>query len=336
MTIVLFIFIIYCLITAKYKNPFNNEIFSDNLTKDHTECINGIFVFLVFLSHFHWEIEKFFAIDIIYNKIQAILGQCIVCSFLFYSGYGVYEGMKKDRRNYTKKLVIVKFPKLLLRFDFCVLLYAITQLCLGNTVSIKDFILSLFKISNMGNSNWYISYILLLYLITWLAFSVFKDDKKSIIFITVSMLLYVILFWSFYRRGSHYYFTSFVYPLGMLWSMKRKKIEQIISSRFVFIFLGCFIFYCSAWICNAKFLPPENMFYNIVSTLFTIVLVLITYKIQLNNKILSILGNNVFEVYIIQHLPMIVFRPIQNTCGGGVHSVSCSMCCDNNNTCKFY
>ena len=318
MTVVLLTFIVLCLVTAKYKNPFNKETFENNFDKDCTECINGIFVVLVFLSHFHWEIEQFFTIDKLYNRFQQICGQCIVCSFLFFTGYGIYEGLKKDRCEYAKKLVTVKFPKLLLRFDFCVLLYAITQIALGNSFSIKTLILSLLTISNLGNSNWYISYVLLLYVITWIAFTIFKDDRKSLAFITACMMLYVILFWIFYRIAAHYYFTSFIYPLGIFWSMKKEKIGKIISSKFVFIFSIVFFVYFAVWFCNGKFFLPQNMFYNLVSLFFTITLITITYKIQLKNHLLSLLGKNVFEVYIMQHLPMIIFKPIQQYGGGYV------------------
>jgi hypothetical protein len=53
MTILLIFFILYNLIKAKYKNPFNKDVFENNFEKDNTICINGIFVVLVFMSHFH-------------------------------------------------------------------------------------------------------------------------------------------------------------------------------------------------------------------------------------------------------------------------------------------
>ena len=188
MTIILFVFFVYIFATSKYKNPFKKELLhDDNLSKEASSCLNGIFVALVFLSHFHWDVINFDKIDIVYLKFQWICGQLIVCSFCFFSGFGIYEGLKKDRQCYTNKLIKSKFLQLILRFDFCVLLYAIAQLLMGHSVSIKDFVLSLLTIKSLGNSNWYISYILLSYLFTYFAFRFCKKDLLSLLIITVLM-----------------------------------------------------------------------------------------------------------------------------------------------------
>lgn len=323
MTIVLLLFIASCLVTAKYKNPFSNDSFKNNFEKDSTTCINGIFVVLVFLSHFHFEIENFYKIDSVYLKFQMICGQCVVCSFLFYSGYGIYENLKKNRATHSRKLILSKFPKLLLRFDICVLLYAIAQFCIGNHSSLKEILLSLLTIKSLGNSNWYISYILLMYLVIWLTFRVFKNDNIALCFVTFANIAYTILFVFFDAKDSHYYVTSFVLPLGMYFSMYKEKIEKFINKRIFLCFIIFFSLYVASWILKVKFVLPEYT-YNIVSLLFTSTLILATYKIQINNKILLLLGKNVFQIYILQHLPMMILKPIQNY--GGVHLISFTLC----------
>lgn len=317
MTIFLGCFIAYCLITAKYKNIFLKDVVhNDNLSKESSDCINGIFVVLVFLSHFHFEIENFHKIDFVYDKFQWLCGQLIVCSFLFFSGFGIYESLKKDREGYTKKILCVKFPRLLLRFDICVLLYAIMQILLGNVISLKSFFLSLLTIDSLGNSNWYITYILMSYLITWLAFRFFKTDKDSIFFITIMMGVYSVLFYLINPNDSHYYVTSFIYPLGMVYSMYKDKIEEKIKKHWIMYFIIFFGLYIISWYLWAKYSLPM-ITYNLISIFMMISLILFTYKVSFRGKILSILGKNVFQIYIIQHLPGIVLKPIQKYLGGG-------------------
>lgn len=325
MTVILAAFIAYCLITAKYKNPFRNDYHYDNFEKASTECINGIFVALVFLSHFHWEVEKFWPIDTVYLKFQMLCGQCIVCSFLFYSGYGIYESMKKDRLGYAKKLMQRKFPCLLLRFDFCVILYAIVQLCMGSKVGVTDFLLSLITVRNLGNSNWYITYMLFMYFIIWISFSVFKDDKKSLLSIVLVNAVYTLLFAIYNPRVSHYYVTSFILPLGMYFSKYKDRIEKLLGKRifYVFIITACLYFVC--WFLKSKLRLPE-VTYNIISLLFTLTLIFMTYTVKLKNRFLELLGKNVFQIYIMQHLPMIVFKSMQKYSDGGGYLVYLVLC----------
>ena len=60
-----------------------------------TDIIKGVFIWLVFSSHFTWG-----------GKISALLGQLVVACFLFNSGYGVCEAIKHRANRY-----ILSFPK---------------------------------------------------------------------------------------------------------------------------------------------------------------------------------------------------------------------------------
>lgn len=77
----------------------------ESLTVSRTTCVNGIFVLLVFLSHFCQYMDTsalpFFQP---YLLLRSILGQLIVAPFLFYSGYGVSEQIKKRGIEYVNAI----------------------------------------------------------------------------------------------------------------------------------------------------------------------------------------------------------------------------------------
>lgn len=313
MTVVLLAFAIYCLATASYKPPFRHEFHADNFSKDSTDCVNGIFVVLVFLSHFFGYVVHPHPVDKLYRIFQGAFGQGIVCSFLFYSGYGTYESLRRDRAGYTHKLLRVKFPKLLVRFDICVMLFAVTQLAIGNSVSAIDILFALSTLGGFGNSNWYVTYMLIAYVITWGAFSVLKNDAKALLVITVGMAVYAAAAFVILRgdRGQ-YYATSLVFPMGMGWSMFREKIEPAVKKHWFALIVLASVLYAAARCMKMLPLVPDVIYYNIAFMLFAAMSILLTFKVSFKNRIIAYLGKNVFLFYILQRLPMIWFAGVQN------------------------
>ena len=58
--------------------------------------VNGIFVALILFSHFSQYINEWIKIDsLIFSIYSELLGECVVATFLFYSGYGLMEQIKK-------------------------------------------------------------------------------------------------------------------------------------------------------------------------------------------------------------------------------------------------
>ena len=86
--------------------PKKNGYFTDYLDKDNTTQIKGICILLVVFSHFNAHVTYVSVYDLIYVKILALIGQIMVVPFMFYSGFGVMEQIKKRGQQY-----IDSFPK---------------------------------------------------------------------------------------------------------------------------------------------------------------------------------------------------------------------------------
>lgn len=168
----------------------------DYLTVPNTTSIKGIFAVLILLSHLRSYGVFASEIDLGSNVLK-ILGQMIVVMYFFYSGFGIAEQYRKKGEEYSQAFPRRRILKTLLHFDVAVLLYIIIQFVLGNHYRISEYLLSLIGWTSVGNSNWFVFDILVLYLLTWIAFRVcewFKTDE-SVLCLSISFLS--LCFWFF-------------------------------------------------------------------------------------------------------------------------------------------
>lgn len=334
MTVIFLLFILFCLGTAKYQNPFSKDVQEDFLSRDSTIMVNGIFVFLVFLSHFSGYVEKNYKFDRLYLEINGIIGECVVCPFLFYSGYGMAEQIKRDRMAYTKKLMAKRFPQLWIKFAICVLIYIILAIVMEKNLSINQILLSLVGLDSVGNSAWYIFYMLCAYIMVFISFRFVKKRSVSLFILFLLFVIYTTLVFIFMSNAPAYYLVSFVLPLGVFFSIFRDKILPFLKAHWLLVFFLAFLFYVLSFVVRHR-LHLDGWAYNLTAICFSILLLIFTLKVKFENRLLKFLGAHIFEIYILQRIPMIALNPIYkaNIGGGSLSSVfyafdtcSCSSC----------
>ena len=88
---------------------------------------------MVFLIHFGSYVQLNNSIDLPYIKLRSLWEQTIVTIFLFYSGYGILESIKKNK-NYVNTIPVNRFLKVLINFDLAVILFWIVQSLLGKSI----------------------------------------------------------------------------------------------------------------------------------------------------------------------------------------------------------
>lgn len=128
MTIVLIVFFLLCLTGIRLR--FCNEAY---ISRDTTIQINGIFVFLVLLSHFISTLNSSFPYSDFYMEFRDFMKQLVVTTFLFYSGYGVMISIRKKGLNYVNKLP-TKMIELIINFSVAIVLFAILGWCLTRII----------------------------------------------------------------------------------------------------------------------------------------------------------------------------------------------------------
>lgn len=282
---------------------------NDNyVSRKQTLAINGIFTFLIFMSHFITYIDADASIHQMYLLIRKFLGQLVVVTFLFFSGYGMFESFKRKKEDYIQTIP-TRFVKLLLKFDIAVLLYFGLSILLHKNYPIKRVFLALIGWESIGNSNWYIFVLLSLYIIIYLSFKAIKDKPLlSLIAMTLGSMVFIAMM-KYVGKTSNWYNTVLCFPAGMWFSYYKEEIEKIWKKypmSYYILFVICIFGFL---ICH-RYRNYRLSYYELMSILFCICIVLTSIKITLNSPILQFLGNHIFSIYILQRLAMIVGKHI--------------------------
>lgn len=289
-------------IASPLRKDYYNDIF---LSREHTVMINGIFVVFVFIGHFIQYLDEYFFFDAAVIKLFKILGQCVNCTFLFYSGYGINEQLKKQKEVYLKKLVCRRFPQLLIRFDLCVVVYILVGCLFGARYTLPEIVLSLIGLHSAGNSTWYIFYMLCSYLIVFVSFRATKKESAALLCVFILSILYTIIMSACFSSQAAYYLTTLVFPLGMVVSHHKEAITEYLRNHFFCCLPGCLLVYAFSFVLRHRMNLP-GAFYNLTAMSFALLVFVASFKIQIQSKFLVFLGRNVFYIYILQRLPMLV------------------------------
>ena len=124
------------------------------LEKERTLAVKGVFILLVFLSHFSGYVRGDDLWLRAYRWASGLMGQSVVVPFLLYSGFGVMESLRAKGEAYRRTMPRRRILGTLLRFDVAVLCFAALALALGHAFSLRQFALSLVAWESLGNSDW--------------------------------------------------------------------------------------------------------------------------------------------------------------------------------------
>lgn len=311
-------FIAFCLLILFNIGVSLRKPNKDFLSKEKTDSIKGVFILIVFLSH----ISEYFAtagadLSAWHNRLLFLIpkafGQLMVVMFLFYSGYGVRESIKKKGSEYISRIPRKRVLNTLLNFDIAVVFFTIIGLLIGNDISISRFCLSLTAWDSVGNSNWYIFVILLCYILTFLNFRFLKSGG-GILCILLAISAGIL---SMYK-GTWWYNTILAYGIGVLFSEYKDKILKTWETRYyrnlaqiTGIFISVLILYLY-WYepLKGEYEKLGALVFNFMSMAFALTVVMVSMRISVDNTVLRWLGKNLFPFYIYQRLPMIVFSYI--------------------------
>ncbi len=290
--------------------------FKDYMGKEQCNSIKGIFIIFVFARHIFSYISlsgydfSLFG-DHIALFCNGAMKQLLVAMFLFYSGYGVTFSFLKKGKSYISSFLQRRVLTTLLNFDVAIIFFLIVDLLIGRDITIYKLIFSFVCWESIGNSNWYIFAILICY-VSFYCVIKYKQlcrffEKKSYSVCVFAILLVYILLMVFFKPH-HWYNTIFCFPLGVMFAEYKFKIEKIITSHFnqscIIVGLLFLLFYI---------LPDYGGIpHNICSIFFCLFIVILSFKVKVNNRVLIWLGANLFPLYIYQRIPMMCLYSIEN------------------------
>ena len=143
-----------------------------------------------------------------------------------------------------------------------------------------------------------------MYILTFISFKLLNNIKNSIILNTILIILYI-LFLSIYKE-THWYNTLSCYLFGMLFCYKKDAIEKVLFNNFNYIIILTLVIISFILMRHYAFI--SFWYFELYAILFIMLLLLISIKISFNSKILSWFGNNIFWIYILQRIPMMIFQ----------------------------
>lgn len=292
-----------CLILYRSRIVGFNDAF---LERNTTDSIKGIFIFIVLLSHLRDYITLSGSIpDTLYRSFFSLIGQLMVALFLFYFGYGCYESFKK-KENYLRGFLKKRVLKTLFNFAAALLLYVLVNAIFHIRFSTKEYLLCWTGWESIGNSNWYIFTIVVLYIMAWAALLLEKKTAAGVSVPVVSILC-VAYIYLMHKAGkeSWWYDTSLCFPVGMAFSFLKDGIRRIIKKSVGWI--CCFAAALAAFLVTYRI---GGLLFFFSACLFCLVVVLLTAKLRVGNVPLAWMGEHLFEIYILQRLPMIVLSQL--------------------------
>lgn len=274
------------------------------LSKDSCNAIKGIFILLIFASHFVNTYGKGFSgsLNTSYQWFKEALGQCVVAHFLFYSGYGVMYSAAKKGAAYLKDFPRKRILHTLLVYDCAQILFLIFRLWRGKTYNIKQFVSGFLAWTSFGSDCWYIFVILGLYLISWLALQRERPSRAAAVKITVATLGFM-LFLICAKKGKFWYNTALCYPLGVWFFVYQEKIEAFLKKDSHYYAAAALV--AVLYVAAHKFWHVNLAMYNLTALLFALVVVLATMKFQVKNPILRYCGAHLQGLFLLHRLPML-------------------------------
>ncbi len=304
----LYFFILLALCMLTKMQICTKGIDKEYIAKDNTQVIKGAFILIVFMSHIRGYAAFESQGDLFCIKVLNYIGQLMVAMFLFYGGYGVFEAVKSKGKSYIDNFGKKRIGKVWLDFASAVLIFLAVDAVLGKSYSAKHILLSFTGWTSIGNSNWYMFAIFTLYIFTFVIFKfLWKNKTAALTAMTICSFGYIFMM----PKVKEYWWsdTYLCYVLGMWYSFFKTKIEEAFEKNIIAYYISTIaviVFY----FLTKDFCTDKVWGGNIIAVFFCLSIVFVTMKIRFKNKLIMWCGENLFWIYILQRLPMMIFTEL--------------------------
>lgn len=330
------IFLIALIAVTMYKIHINRTPDVDAyLSHKHTTRINGFFILIVFYAHIRTYMPYVPETDAWMYTVATGLGQLMVALFLFYSGYGIHESIRR-KPGYVHTLPRKRIGITWINFAFALLFFLTLDLILGREVTPYQVIFAFLGWTSIGNSAWYIFAILILYLLTYLTYTLTARITSTpvdtpatatttptaasatattalpiALMFLVTIAFSLTMWWAKDGIATYSYNTVLCYPLGMAWSAYRTPIENALRRPRPWpTWLLLFAASTLAFAILRAYSGTHYLIFQLAALAYCLLALLITTIIHINSPILEWFGKNLFWIYVLQRLPMIAFTHI--------------------------
>lgn len=293
--------------SKKLKNSVCKDgYFTDYLSVVKTNSIKGLCTLLIIVSHSYTylNLENTFLNNIWRVLNYNVVGQGVVAMFMIYSGYAVMLSCSNKGNEYVKMMPKNRVLKVLLNFDIAVLMFLFVQLLLGNHFGLKEIALALVGWGSLGNSNWYIFAIIFMYMFSYISFTIAKNNKILVLTVNLVLIIGYILVMHKYKE-SYFYDTVLLYFVGMVLYLVKDKMELLFKER-KWIYYAVLFLIIALYLVAYKLRDYSVLIEMLKHCCFGMMFLLLTMKVCVNNRFLAFCGKNLFSIFILQRIPMLI------------------------------
>lgn len=275
-----------------------------------TTLINGFFIWMVFAGHLGQYNPDYLPCDeVLITYILNNLGQTVVATFFFFSGYGIMYSLR-NKKGYAQTLINKRFISLLLHMTLAVLIYLGIQSWYGKGFDYVTILLSFTGWLSLGNSNWFIFITLAGYIITAVSYLLWHKKGETAIAVSTAFLFSVLIYFV-QHRGGWWVNSCMCIPAGMLFFSKREKIEQLLARIKIPVWILGAVLVLLGVVTYHLYLPAffANWLRNISTVSFALGVCLFFSCIRLKRLPRFLCwsgGPALFTLYIFQRIPMII------------------------------
>ena len=246
-------------------------------------------------------------------KIMGYIGFILVGLFFFLSGYGLKYGLD-HKENYLDGFLKKKVLAILVPFELiniaCLLFRTIT----GMEIDVIQTLLS-FAGWDYLSDLWFITSILILYVLFYISFSISKNNGNIILVALILIYIFICYF-----CGLHSYWTAsvFAFVLGTMFGKETKKFETWIRNKYFIktatisiVFIGLFFGRLALSLKGVSFEYLHIPLRNIITVTFVMWVLMIFQKIKIKNSNWATVGLYSLEIYMV-HFVLIKYMVIAN------------------------
>ncbi len=311
------IFISILLIFTGCKTAGSKEYFDDNFNVGQSNALKGLCAIFVIFHHLCTYLADVYREFFVFEKI----GFLMVAMFFFISGYGLMYGVL-NKKNYLKGFFSKRILTILIPYYIINLFYILSKYIIK--ILDKTYIIR----SLFGYYQWYVMAILILYIGFWICFKIFKN-KYGATAVTIYTFAYVMTMYILYKFfnmtdfGFWWYNSILCFVLGIWYCKFKSIINEFFKKHYgkILAITGT-VFAVTLKYTSLKYNEstlPLLLAEIVCSSVFVIIIMMLSMKIQLGNKLISICGKLSLELYLSHALFIFFLRSDINIWGHNVY-----------------
>ncbi len=280
--------------------------YEDNFSVSQTRALKGLFAIYIVFHHLCTYLADYYPSFYAYKY----LGFLMVAGFFAISGYGLMYGVL-NKENYLKGFVKKRLLSILIPYYFIDIFYVLAKI-IKNEITVKYIISAAF-----GLNLWYVFVITILYLTFYFSFKFFSKNK-AIYFVTGFAILYFAVCYVLHKFvgingiGFWWYNCVICFPMGMWYCKCKRQIDEFLQKRYMLYWFVtiALIWLLYPYICRNfnEGIPFVLVAETACSAIFTLFIILFSYKFQIGNKVLNICGDLSLELYLSHALFVLSLR----------------------------